>query len=76
LEIDFEELAARRQAEYDKLERVIRFARARHCRQREILDYFGDPDRRDCGRCDNCTARRSAPVSSACRGGGGRCPGH
>jgi ATP-dependent DNA helicase RecQ len=65
LEIDFEELAARRQAEYDKLERVIRFARARGCRQLEILDYFGDPDRRDCGRCDNCTARRSAPVASA-----------
>jgi ATP-dependent DNA helicase RecQ len=64
LEIDFEELAARRQAEYDKLERVIRFARARHCRQREILDYFGDPDRRTCGRCDNCTARRSVAVSS------------
>nr|MCU0981515.1 HRDC domain-containing protein [Pirellulaceae bacterium] len=64
LEIDFDELAARRQAEYDKLERVIRFARARCCRQREILDYFGDPDRRDCGRCDNCTARRPAAVST------------
>jgi ATP-dependent DNA helicase RecQ len=64
LEIDFEQLAARRQAEYDKLERVIRFARARHCRQREILDYFGDPDRSTCGRCDNCTARRSAAPSS------------
>ena len=64
LEIDFDELAARRQAEYDKLERVIRFARARSCRQREILDYFGDPDRRDCGRCDNCTARRPAAAST------------
>jgi ATP-dependent DNA helicase RecQ len=57
LEIDFDELAARRQAEYDKLDRVIRFARARRCRQLEILDYFGDPDRRYCGRCDNCTRR-------------------
>jgi cell division protease FtsH len=44
---------------------VIRFARARCCRQREILDYFGDPDRRSCGRCDNCTARRPAAAAPA-----------
>lgn len=62
LEIDFDELATRRQAEYDKLEHVIRFARARHCRQRVILDYFGDPDSRDCRRCDNCGHRQSTTV--------------
>lgn len=57
LGIDFQELAQRRKAEYDKLERVISFARARGCRQLQILDYFGDPDRRHCGRCDNCARR-------------------
>ncbi len=64
LEIDFDELATRRQAEYDKLEHVIRFARARHCRQRVILDYFGDPDARDCQRCDNCGQRQSTTARS------------
>jgi ATP-dependent DNA helicase RecQ len=63
LGIDFQELAERRDAEYAKLERVIRFAQSRRCRQLEILDYFGDRDRHACGVCDNCAAqpaRRSA----------------
>lgn len=54
LQIDFEELAVRKQAEYDKLESVIQFARAASCRQRVILDYFGDPNAEDCTRCDRC----------------------
>lgn len=54
LKIDFEELAVRKQAEYDKLESVIQFARASSCRQRVILDYFGDPNAEDCTRCDRC----------------------
>ncbi|TWT86113.1 ATP-dependent DNA helicase RecQ [Neorhodopirellula pilleata] len=54
LEIDFDELAVRKQAEYDKLEAVIEFARASKCRQRVILDYFGDPLAEDCTRCDRC----------------------
>jgi len=57
LDIDFDELQERRQAEFEKLERVIRYAKTRRCRQLEILDYFGDPDRRTCGVCDSCTAR-------------------
>ncbi len=28
------------------------------CRMRLLLDYFGEPMERDCGRCDAC-ARRS-----------------
>jgi len=63
LDIDFDALAARRQAEYDKLDRVIHFARARRCRQLVILDYFGDPDRRHCGRCDNCNSRRTTAAT-------------
>ena len=55
LAIDFEELARRRQAEYAKLERVIRYARTRRCRQLEILEYFGDPNRQVCGNCDGCS---------------------
>ncbi len=54
LKIDFEELGQRKQAEYDKLEAVIEFARTPRCRQRSVLEYFGDPNVRDCGMCDRC----------------------
>ncbi|HRX80459.1 MAG TPA: RecQ family ATP-dependent DNA helicase, partial [Pirellulaceae bacterium] len=54
LEIDFVELERRKQAEVAKLERVITYATTRRCRQLEILDYFGDPDRKECGSCDQC----------------------
>lgn len=57
LEIDFAELAKRQRAEHEKLESVIRFATTRRCRQLEILEYFGDPDRKRCGNCDNCGSR-------------------
>jgi ATP-dependent DNA helicase RecQ len=54
LEIDFGELAKRQKAEHEKLDSVIRLATTRRCRQLEILEYFGDPDRKRCGNCDNC----------------------
>ena len=54
LNIDFDELDRRKAAEYEKLEAVIGFARAASCRQRVILDYFGDPNAVDCSRCDRC----------------------
>jgi len=54
LEIDFDELGKRKAAEYEKLEAVIEFARTPRCRQRSVLDYFGDPNVRDCGMCDRC----------------------
>jgi ATP-dependent DNA helicase RecQ len=54
LEIDFDELARRKAAEYEKLEAVIEFARTARCRQRAVLDYFGDPNVSDCMRCDRC----------------------
>lgn len=64
LEIDFGELARRQQAEHDKLDSVIRFATTRRCRQLEILEYFGDPDRKRCRNCDNCQpAESQGPVS-------------
>jgi len=54
LKIDFDELAKRKAAEYEKLEAVIEFARTARCRQRAVLDYFGDPNVTDCQRCDRC----------------------
>lgn len=60
LDIDFAAYEQRKQAEYEKLEQVLRFARSRGCRQTTILRYFGDQAAEDCGRCDNC---RSTPRS-------------
>lgn len=57
LEIDFEALERRKQQEYDKLDRVVNFARGMSCRQREILRYFGEEDATACGHCDNCRLR-------------------
>ena len=56
LQIDFTELEARKEVEYQKLERVIRYAQTHRCRQLEVLDYFGDPSSEKCGTCDNCVA--------------------
>ena len=55
--IDFEELEARKEAEYEKLNRVIRFALSSQCRQQQILHYFGDVQSGPCGHCDNCSAK-------------------
>ena len=57
LEIDFEALDRRKAAEYEKLDRVIRFALGGSCRQREILRYFGEENATSCGHCDNCRLR-------------------
>ena len=54
LEIDFEDLNARKRAEFDKLEAVIKFARTAGCRQRVILQYFGESGAANCGLCDRC----------------------
>ena len=57
LEIDFEAQEARKEAEYEKLERMVSFARSGVCRQREILHYFGEQNAESCGHCDNCRKR-------------------
>ena len=64
LEIDFEELERRKKAEYEKLERMIRLASTGRCRQLEIMDYFGDPNRVTCNRCDNCQTGQSQSIAN------------
>jgi ATP-dependent DNA helicase RecQ len=60
--IDFEELEARKEAEYDKLNRVSRFALSNTCRQQQILHYFGDTRSGPCGHCDNCGKAPGGPM--------------
>ncbi len=55
LGIDFAALEQRKAAEYEKLRKVIYYAMGNQCRQRAILQYFGDKDSGPCGHCDNCS---------------------
>jgi len=75
LNIDFAELDRRQKSEHEKLQRVISLATTKRCRQLEILEYFGDPDRKRCQNCDNCDSRPktkliesggTTPASNAC----------
>ncbi len=61
LDLDFKTLEERKQAEYDKLNRMIAFAETSRCREQEILAYFGQKDAEPCGRCDNCQRRGLRP---------------
>ena len=69
LEIDFAALERRKAAEYDKLNRMVRFALSGACRQQEILHYFGEGEAGVCQHCDNCGKhqRRDAEAAQAGR---------
>ena len=58
LGIDFTTLDARKQREFEKLDRMVQYARSRLCRRSFILSYFGDNEAENvhCGHCDNCGA--------------------
>lgn len=54
LNIDFENLKKRKEAELERLNQVIQFAQSPLCRQATILNYFGDTNAQRCGICDRC----------------------
>ena len=54
LPVDEAELARKAARDKERLNAVIRFAYAGNCRQRWILDYFGEKNSESCKRCDNC----------------------
>jgi ATP-dependent DNA helicase RecQ len=61
LTIDFESLRRRKEAEYDRLNQVIRYAQSPLCRQATILEYFGDTSAQKCGQCDRCCGQPGWP---------------
>jgi ATP-dependent DNA helicase RecQ len=68
LELDEEGMRVRRQREYDKLEKMIGYARA-PCRRRYLLEYFGQrPPWDRCGTCDGCRAGKALAVGAAALG--------
>ena len=66
LPIDFEALERQKEAEFEKLLRMIRYAMADQCRQAAILHYFGETTATACGHCDVCdrsgSRRDAGPV--------------
>jgi ATP-dependent DNA helicase RecQ len=56
IEIDFAALEKRKQREYDKLERMIKYCQTHQCRRSFLLGYFGDDQAAQvhCRHCDNC----------------------
>jgi ATP-dependent DNA helicase RecQ len=61
LKIDHAALAARRKADYEKLDQMVDYARSKACRQKTILLYFGDSSASDCKICDRCQGRSGWP---------------
>jgi len=54
LPIDKAALDQKAARDNERLQAVIEFAYSNQCRQKWILDYFGEKDGKNCGRCDNC----------------------
>jgi ATP-dependent DNA helicase RecQ len=54
LPIDEEMLNRKAARDNERLKAVIQFSYAERCRQKWILDYFGEKNSADCGHCDNC----------------------
>lgn len=54
--LPIDEVALERKAARDneRLKAVIQFSYGERCRQKWILDYFGEKNSMNCGRCDNC----------------------
>jgi ATP-dependent DNA helicase RecQ len=61
LNIDHAALAARKKADYEKLDQMVAYARSQVCRQRTILEYFGDTSASDCKICDRCQGKAGWP---------------
>lgn len=58
LMLDREALAARKERAAARLEAMLQLCfRTDTCRERMLLDYFGEARTTDCGRCDVCRAR-------------------
>lgn len=60
LEIDRSRLEEKARRDHRKIEAMTRYAYSGGCRQKWILDYFGEKDAEPCGHCDACAAEAPA----------------
>ncbi|PLX22050.1 recombinase RecQ [Candidatus Parcubacteria bacterium] len=57
MDIDFSLLKEKAKSAYIKLDKMEEYVYEDRCRQRYILEYFGDDDKHNCGRCDLCISK-------------------
>ncbi len=60
LPIDRAALEEKSRRDHLKIESITRYAYAQGCRQKWILDYFGETGSEPCGHCDICRAEEPA----------------
>ncbi len=60
--LDAAALARQRRHAAERLDDVLRYARALTCRRQYLLRYFGEDSPSRCGRCDVCLGRHRAEV--------------
>ncbi|MEA3449729.1 MAG: RecQ family ATP-dependent DNA helicase [Patescibacteria group bacterium] len=54
LKLDESAMKEKLRASYDKLDKIEDYVYSLICRQKYMLNYFGDTDSRVCGKCDIC----------------------
>mgnify|MGYP000533676833 CR=1 FL=1 len=67
VEIDFKVLNEKARSAYAKLDKMEEYVYETVCRQKFILDYFGDSSAAECGKCDNCVNGREKKLLSFSR---------
>ena len=56
---------ARRIADRHRLDALLAYVKAPGCRNKVILEYLGEDQAPNCGRCDNCLRSREAATAAA-----------
>lgn len=64
LSLDFRALEAKAERARAKLEEMEAYVYSQICRQKYILEYFGERDASPCGHCDNCLRLNKMPKKS------------
>ncbi|MBO4787049.1 MAG: RecQ family ATP-dependent DNA helicase, partial [Prevotella sp.] len=56
----------RREQYRQRIEAMLRYAKSNDkCRSRQLLEYFGETDTKDCGQCDVCQSIRKTDIKDA-----------
>ncbi|HMQ48794.1 MAG TPA: ATP-dependent DNA helicase RecQ [Saprospiraceae bacterium] len=64
LAIDQQLYAFRKKRHQERIQRAIQYAESPVCRNRQLLDYFGEKLEEKCGICDVCTGRTKIDLSA------------
>ncbi len=53
----------RKNRQQERIKKMIAYAEDEVCRQRQLLDYFGERSLENCGQCDVCLGRNKVELS-------------